>query len=79
MIFVTDIAKGLESCANKLTDRQAMEFINSGVARGMDTQYKITIKKCKNKEGFSLIMSVFNIGKQVTLHNISGLPLEEAE
>ena len=79
MIFVTDVVSGLESCSQKLTERKAMEFIASGAEQGMDTQYKITIKKCKNKEGFVVSMSVCHIGGRITLHNISGLPLEETE
>jgi hypothetical protein len=76
MIFLADVEEGLKLCSQKLQAPNAMDFIKIGAEKGMDTQYKITIKKCRNKEGYTVTMSVKHISQIITLHNISGLPME---
>ncbi len=66
----------LEDCAKKFSNSESQKFIENGIKLGLDTEYKITIKRCNNKDGFSVSMSCNHRSKTLTLRNVSGLPLQ---
>lgn len=74
-IKYNNIFEALESCSERLSSQQSKDFIDKGIKLGLDTEYKITIKKCNNKDGFSVSMSTHHRGKILTMANISGLPI----
>lgn len=73
-IRYNNIFEVLESCAERLLSQRSKCFIDDGIKLGLDIEYKITIKKCTNKDGFSVSMSSHHKGKPITMAHISGLP-----
>ena len=66
----------LDECSKEISSQESKNFIANGVKLGLNTVYNITIKKCNNKEGFSVNVSCFYKGNVITITNISGLPIE---
>ena len=65
----------LDECSEKLSSTVSRKFIEDGVKLGLDSEYKITIKKCTNRDGYSVSISCHHRGKAITLRHISGLSL----